>query len=186
MHIGQWDLGLKMMSLHDVPVHVVMLSEDPVEVSRYTDEARAMPNLRVHQTGSSPLLAVELMAALKRGEFVAIQGDRPAGSQVMDVEFFGAPTSLPTGPAQLAMATGAPIIPIFVLFDREDRFRLEMMPPMRFAGVPREQRRAGDEGPVREAMRRLAVMMEGVVRQYPDQWFNFYDIWPARSGKIDV
>lgn len=178
MHIGQWDLGLKMMSRYDVPVHVVMLSEDPAEVTRYADEARAMPNLKVHQTGGSPLLAVELMAALKRGEFVAIQADRPAGGNVMTVDLFGAPTRLPAGWAQLAMATGAPVLPIFVLFDRGDRYRVLTLPPFRFNGSGREQRRGGaSEDALREPMRRLAAMMETVVASYPDQWFNFYDVW---------
>ena len=174
LHIGQWDLGLKLLSRFDVPVHVVMLSEDPREVTRYAEAARSWTRLQVHQMGESPLLAVRLMAALKRGEVVAIQIDRPAGPNVMRVDFFGAPTPLPTGPVSLALATGAPVLPVFVLFDRKDRFRLLSVPPLRF-----ERDRTQDEVLQTErGLRRLVEVMESVVSRHPDQWFNFYDVWP--------
>jgi KDO2-lipid IV(A) lauroyltransferase len=171
MHIGQWDLGLKLLSRLDVPVHVVMFHEDAQEVTRYADAARAWPKLRVHRMGSSRMLAVELAAALRRGELVAIQIDRPIGPNVVPVEFFGAVTSLPAGPVMLALATGAPVLPVFVLFDRDDRFRLVSLPPLRF-----ERDRGEDE--IQRGLRRLVEVMESIVARYPDQWFNFYDVWP--------
>lgn len=174
MHIGQWDLGLKLLSRFDVPVHVVMLLRDPREVTRYADEARSWTRLTVHQMGDSPLLAVQLMVALKRGEVVAIQIDRPVGPNVMRTDFFGAPTLLPTGPVMLALATGAPVLPVFVLFDRKNRFRVVSLPPMRF-----ERDGVQDETLQTErALRRLVQAMESIVSRYPDQWFNFYDVWP--------
>ena len=177
MHLGQWDLGLKLLSRFDVPVHVVMLSEDPQEVTRYAEAARTWAGLKVHSMADSSLLAIKLMMALKRGEVVAIQGDRPVGPNVMPMELFGETTMLPTGPVQLALATGAPLVPVFVLFDRKDRYRLLSYPPMTFA------REGGvDPDATAQAMRRLIEVMESVVSQYPDQWFNFYDVWPEPTG----
>ena len=177
-HLGHWDLGLKLLQICDRPVHAVMLSQDPVEVTRYADEARQNPHLRVHQMGSTPLLAVELMLALKRGEIVAIQTDRPVGQSVMSVPLFGAPTLLPTGPVELASATGAPILPVFILLDRSRRYRILTREPMRF-------QRSGSEAPeasMRSAMARMSAMLESVIVHYPDQWFNFYDVWARPDG----
>ncbi len=179
MHVGHWDLGLRLLTRHGLPVHVVMLSEESDEVSRYANEARALPNLTVHRMGSSPLLAVELMTALKRGEIVAVQADRPVGGNVMPTRLFGAETPLPTGPAQLAMATGAPVLPLFVLFETGGRYQLLAMSPMRFE----RGRGDGAKAALAAAMKHVAGMMESVLSRYPDQWFNFYDVWPvARAG----
>ncbi len=172
-HLGHWDLGLKLLQICDRPVHAVMLSQDPVEVTRYADEARQNPHLRVHQMGSTPLLAVELMLALKRGEIVAVQTDRPVGQNVMSVPLFGASTLLPTGPVELASATGAPILPVFILLDRSRRYRILTREPMRFQRSESET----PEASMRSAMARMAAMLESVITQYPDQWFNFYDVW---------
>jgi KDO2-lipid IV(A) lauroyltransferase len=176
MHIGHWDLGLKLLPAFGVPVHVVMLEEVPEEVSRFAREARESPLVRVHQMGRSPLLAVELMAALRRGELVAVQADRAAGRATALTELFGAEAPLPTGPVQLAMATGAPVLPLFVLFDGGGKHRLLALEPMRF-GL-----RAGGSNDMDEAMARVARMMESVLSRYPDQWFNFYDVWPSAAG----
>ena len=176
LHIGQWDIGLKLLSGFGVPVHVVMLSEDPREITRYADEARAWTQLRVHQMGASPLLALELMAALRRGEIVAVQIDRAVGANVMPMTLFGATTELPTGAAHLAMATGAPVLPTFVLLDRGTRYRLLSLPPLRFERNERESA-------LHDAMSGLVQAMEHVISRYPDQWFNFYDVWPQDSGE---
>ncbi len=173
MHVGQWDLGLRLLSRFDVPVHVVMRREAAPDVARYADELRAWARLQVHELGA-PTLAVTLVAALGRGEVVAIQLDRPLGAGVMRVPFFGAEADLPTGPIQLALAAGAPLLPMFVLLDRGPRYRLLALPPMRF------ERRTAD--PLRDGMARLVDMMESVVARYPDQWFNFYDVWPQPPG----
>jgi len=174
MHLGHWDLALKLLSRFDVPVHVVMLNEDPEEVRRFADEARAFPNLSVHQMGSSPLLGVELMTRLTHGEFVAIQADRPVGQNVIVTEFFGAPAPLPTGPVQLAMATGVPILPVYMLFDKGSTYRIHSLPRMHFARSGNQH----SDRDLREAMERMTDMMESVISRHPDQWFNFFDVWP--------
>lgn len=174
MHLGHWDLALKLLSRFNVPVHVVMLNEDPKEVTRFAEEARATPNLSVHQMGSSPLLGVELMTRLTRGEFVAIQADRPVGQNVIVTEFFGAPAPLPTGPVQLAMATGAPVLPVFMLFDKGNNYRIQSLPRMLFTRSGRDH----SDQDLREAMGRMTEMMESVISRHPDQWFNFFDVWP--------
>jgi KDO2-lipid IV(A) lauroyltransferase len=178
-HLGHWDLGLKLLQIFDLPVHVVMLSEDPAEVTRYAAEARDNPNLRVHQMGSSPLLAVDLMLALKRGEVVAIQTDRPVGQNVMSLPLFGAETQLPTGPVELAIVTGAPILPVFILFDRGRRYRILTHPPMRFE----RHGKADSETAVRSAMHQVATMLESVISENPDQWFSFYDVWSQPASQ---
>ena len=183
MHLGQWDLGLSLLGNLDVPVHVVMRPDEPLEVARMAAEARGMPGLRVHHVGASPLLGVELMAALTRGEIVAVQGDRAAGADVLPARLFGRDAPLPTGPVRLALATGAPIVPVFTLMAPGDRFRLLAFPPIQLARV----RGDGLDAAVREAMPRLASVMESVIVSHSDQWFNFYDVWPRDdAGRTEL
>ncbi|HKY31563.1 MAG TPA: lysophospholipid acyltransferase family protein [Candidatus Polarisedimenticolia bacterium] len=178
MHLGHWDLGLSLLRGLDVPVHVVMREDQPPEVARFAQQLRAGPRLHVHQSAGSPLLAVKLMAALTRGELVTVQADRAFGQGTLPVAFFGAEAPLPSGPVRLAMATGAPLLPIFTLMEPDGTYRLMALEPMLF------ERERGDrvERAVAEAMPRLARMMESVVSRHPDQWFNFFDVWPAAEA----
>ena len=60
-------------------------------------------------TRRHPTAMLPLVAALRRGEAVAMQGDRPLGTRGdAIVSFFGAPAAFPLGPFVLARAAGAP------------------------------------------------------------------------------
>ena len=56
---------------------------------------------------TSPMVGVELVAALRRGEIVAFQLDRAMGGRGDEsVPFFGAPATFPLGPFLIAAAAG--------------------------------------------------------------------------------
>jgi len=59
-----------------------------------------------------------------------------------------------------------PVIPAFCLLGPDYRYALKVAEPF---SVPR-----GGEA---EAARAWVAMLEGVVREHPTQWFNFFDIW---------
>ena len=172
-HLGQWDVGLRQLANTGLPVHVVMHETEAREVARHAGEVRQAPNVTVHQSRSSELLGLELALALRRGEVVAIQADRPLGEHDRPTPVFGAPLPLPTGPIRLARATGAPILPAFTVFEGPRRCRIEMGEPIR-VGAGR--------GPMAEeeldaSMRSVAEALERAIARHPDQWFCFYDAW---------
>ena len=76
-----------------------------------------------------PQLGMDLLDALRRGEVVALQGDRPrAGGRTVEARLFGRPFALPVGPAALARAAGVPIVPVFVLREGRLRYRCLLRP----------------------------------------------------------
>ena len=59
-----------------------------------------------------------------------------------------------------------PVVPAFCLLGADYRYTVKVAEPF---SVPR-----GGEA---EAARAWVEMLEGVVREHPTQWFNFFDIW---------
>jgi lauroyl/myristoyl acyltransferase len=117
----------------------------------------------------TPTAMVSLVAALRRGEVVALQGDRALGTRGDTLaDFFGAPTAFPRGPFVLARAAGVPVLPAFCLLAPDRRYTVSMAPPLRVT--------AGEEEMV---LARWVATLEGMVRRAPEQWFNFYDVWSA-------
>jgi predicted LPLAT superfamily acyltransferase len=66
---------------------------------------------------------------------------------------------------------------VFVLLDRGRFFRLLTLPALRFE-------RCGRAGPAQTvaALERVVQEMERVIARHPDQWFNFYDVWPETAS----
>jgi KDO2-lipid IV(A) lauroyltransferase len=169
MHLGQWDLALVALASLGVPITVVMRREDE-EASRFAAEARRAAGIRVAHAGDDPLMTIDLLAALRRNEIVALQGDRPYGPVTAAARMFGRVTPLPAGPAELAAASGAPLLPAALVFEGHRRLRLVFGEPLRVERGGAQDGRAALGGGVARAM-------EAIIRAYPDQWFNFYDVW---------
>ena len=117
----------------------------------------------------------EVFRILHRREILGLLVDwgyRPDG---IPVEFFGAWTRLPAGPAVLAAKSGATILPVAVQRKPNGRFRV-------FHGEPIEVP-STDPVEIRRATQRLAASLEEAIRGAPDQWHTFKPIWPATEAE---
>jgi KDO2-lipid IV(A) lauroyltransferase len=167
-HLGNWELGGRLLAgTVTRPTHVVVAPEQDPAVERF---------LRHHGgpvrfiSCTSPMDVLPLVAALRRNEGVALQGDRALGSRGDRLlPFFGAPAPFPLGPFVLARAAGAPVLPAFCLLRRDRRYTIVIGEPWT---VP-----AGGEA---DALVRWVGVLEAMVRRHPTQWFNFYDVWRPR------
>jgi lauroyl/myristoyl acyltransferase len=169
-HVGNWELAGRLLAGRAArTTHVVVAEEEAHELEQWV--RRDGDGVRF-VTRSRPTISVELVAALRRGEVVAVQGDRALGTRGdVLVPFFGKPAPFPLGPYLLASAVGAPMVPAFCLLGADRRYIIRVLEPIR---VPR----GGEE----EAARAWVALLEDVVREHPTQWFNFFDIWSPVSG----
>lgn len=109
--------------------------------------------------------------ALADGEIASLPGDRVFGSQkTVECTFFGEKAKFPAGPFVLAVQREAPVLTVFVMKEgrRDYKVLLDRLPESE--GKTRQER-------VQALADAYASILEKVVRQYPDQWYNFYDFW---------
>ena len=78
LHLGTWEMGLAHLAGMGYRVNVVLRPEDS-EGAVYEQEARRRAGVRVVPAGGSAWNGLDLLLCLRRGEIVAIQGDRPFG-----------------------------------------------------------------------------------------------------------
>ena len=169
-HVGSWELAGRLLALRAArPTHVVVADEEARAlepwVRRSGEGVRFVPRSR-------PTVSLDLLAALRRGDVVALQGDRALGNRGdMRVPFFGQPAPFPMGPFRLARASGVPIVPAFCVLDADYRYLVIVLEPL--SVMP-----GGEE----DAVRAWVARLEGIVRERPTQWFNFFDVWNPFDG----
>ena len=132
---------------------------------------RGIRFIYVDRDDASPLAIIEAVNALRRNEVLAILGDRDGSSNTIRIDFFGRPTNIPVGPAYLSLASGAPVIPVFVLLEK-GRYATIMEKPIFFHGGHGKHGSA-----IRSGMEKLLAVFERYIRAYPDQWYNYYEFW---------
>ncbi len=167
-HLGNWELGAAAMSSLDFPMLSIIQPHPNPRIHELYMRRRASRNHRVVLVGEA---ARPILRHLKDNGVVAVLGDRPYGEEGIRVEFFGREVTFPTGPARLALAAGAPLIPGFVLRRWDDSFRIFFRGPIEPPeGAPRDEQ-------VRHMVQEFARQLEGLVRENPTQWPTFYPIF---------
>jgi predicted LPLAT superfamily acyltransferase len=122
-------------------------------------------------------LALEIAAALKRGEWIGFLSDRyTRADRTEQIEFLGDKASFPTGPCVIAGIFKAPLITVFPLYI-EGRYEIYCEILSESVAMPRAQRQAA----IQEYLERFVRQLEKHVRLAPYNWFNFFDYW----GKHD-
>lgn len=121
------------------------------------------------QPDMSHLFAVN--EALSRHETVSMPADRIVGSRkTMTVSLLGAKARLPMGPFAVATMRGLEAIAVNVMKTSAWRYTVYVSPLPYDRAAPR-----------REQMQQLAdtyaAELERILRQYPEQWYNFFEFW---------
>jgi phosphatidylinositol dimannoside acyltransferase len=176
-HLGAWEVGSAVPAARDgLRVHVVREEEtDPKAQSFIAELIRSRSDglYTTHFAGADdPHLGVALLEALRRGEVVALQADRPRTTgRSAQGRLFGRPFPLPIGPAALARAAGVPLVPVFVTREGRLRYRCSIRPPIEVA------RTSDRQADLEAALERVAGELEAAIRRTPYQWFCFRRLW---------
>jgi KDO2-lipid IV(A) lauroyltransferase len=179
IHLGNWELGGLGLAEKGYRMNILTFREPDEKVNLQREairRERGVNFIYVDREATSSLAIVEAVSALNRNEVLAILGDRDGSSHTMPIDFFGRPTPIPLGAAYLALASGAPVIPVFVPLEG-DRYAAIMEEPIFFRAE-----RAEREQVIREGTQQILRVFERYIRSYPDQWYNFFDYWaPEKS-----
>ena len=170
-HVGNWEMGAVTLRQHDLVPAVVGQAELDPNVQQMRQQLRERLGVESIDIGSSMATAFKVRAAVERGRAVAQLVDRAYPEDRVIVPFFGKATPFLRSPALLARFCGCPILPGFFLRNQDGSYFNVWGEPL---GA--DPSLSPDEDAVR-IMSRVAADLEGVVRRYPTQWFNFYRFW---------
>lgn len=164
-HVGNWELGglLIAAAMPGRPMAAVALAAPGGRIVRFREDLRARFGIEtIYLDSTAPFF---IHAILKRNGIVFMLAERNYTPEGVQVPFLGEEVSFPSGPARVALATGAPILTAFCLLN-PDGTTTAMIGPC--APSP------GAADPVRDLTAQMAGSLEGIIRRTPEQWFNFF------------
>ena len=178
IHFGNWDLGAAALAAYDYPINAIA---DTFRYEPMNDLVQgSRKRLGMHVIGHDRL-GPTVFKALRRGEMLAMLVDVPSPETQILVDFFGAPASVSSAAARIALRTNAWVVPAVVLRGPQDDMIIR---PIIDPSLRDFQPSGDEQHDVVELTQRIVTSIESTIRDYPDQWFIFRRMWPRRIAPV--
>jgi predicted LPLAT superfamily acyltransferase len=173
-HVGCWQVALS--ALHFLKIHVNMVihrEEGDVDRHFFEHQSTQWPHRIIDPDGFLGG-TLEMIDVLKKGEALCIMGDRLFGNlkNTLSLKFFNENALFPFSAMKIASASGAPVVILFPYKKGVTEFGLDLAKIIR---VPEGLGRSGDN--YLPYMKEYVQALENFTKEYPFQFFNFYDMW---------
>ncbi|HKJ71007.1 MAG TPA: lysophospholipid acyltransferase family protein [Gammaproteobacteria bacterium] len=174
-HLGNWELLGHLLPHYGLsPFHVVYRPLDNPLLDRHLRANRERHGARAidRNNASRPILQ-----ALRRGETVAMLNDQNTpGTGRVRLPFLGEEARVPTALARFARRTDSPILPVFLLREGPERFRLVALEPIEPGRYP------DSEAGLRDLTAETVAATEAAIARAPAQWFWVHRRWRSKHA----
>jgi KDO2-lipid IV(A) lauroyltransferase len=171
-HFGNWDMGGAILARYH-PVSAVAETFSDEQLNQLLQNQRREKGIGIIPMEGS---ARPILRLLQQNQFAAIVVDRPvAVDQGTEVTFFGRKTYVPSGPAALALKSGAAIVPGFVWYGHHDEFYARAFRPI----FPQQGKNIERAAEISRLTQCIYDVLEVMIREWPTQWYMFRQFWPS-------
>lgn len=167
-HLGNWELMGAFLMLHGIKGAVIAKRIYYEKFNQILVNLRAKVKLKTFYQDTSPR---QLLRMLRENYSLGILADQDVDRyEGIFVSFLGRPAYTLTTPVKLALASGAPLVPAF-LVKTGDRYRFLVEEPIFI------EAKANKDETVREYTQRWSQVVEDKIREFPDQWAWMHPRW---------
>ncbi len=167
-HLGNWELPALAAVAHGLDAATLYRRPNISSANRIIEEMRAVKMGTLIPAGrDAPLRLAE---ALQKGQHVAMLVDQYFTNGV-DVTFFGRKTKANPTLARLLRQIECPVHGVRIIRLPGDRFRAELSEEVK------PVRDASGQIDVQGTMQAVTSVVEGWIREYPDQWLWLHRRW---------
>lgn len=172
-HFGNWELLAAGFRLEGYPGVTIGRKIYFDKYDKYLNYLRKTHDVNVIYRDDSPR---KMLKILKENKILGIVADQDVDSvEGVFVDFFGKPAYTPAGPAALAKATGAALVPALIL--RRDGYHSLIVEE------PVELTDTGDkEKDLVENTQKWSNVIESYIRRYPEQWVWMHKRWKTKKA----
>lgn len=174
-HIGNWDM-LGLWGARRMKLTIISKDLRGAGVNRFWMEARARCGLQIVPAHNSYRACISV---LRKNEILGfILDQNMTRMEGIFVDFFGKPACTTAGLAFMAAHSQAPIVPAFMIREPDGSHRIEIHPAIE----PPPNR---DAETLRAATQHYTSVIEGVIRQVPDQWIWMHRRWRTQPLPVE-
>jgi len=174
-HFGNFPLMMLYFAERGYDVYCIMRHTRDPEFDKYLYKRREEKGLKSIYTQPRRESVVKSLKALRNNALLFIPVDQNFGaSGGVYVDFFGKKAATAPGPAVFSERTGAPIVPMFIIRDGNDKHKIIIEKPLEL------EIKDGDQKTTQYNMARITAIVEKYIRKYPHEWAWMHRRWKTQ------
>ncbi len=181
-HMGNWDHTGAWGTLVHAPVTAIAERLEPERLFQRFVAYRESIGIRIYPIGQPNVIDTLADELRTEGRIVALVADRDLTARGVSVTFFGEETRMPAGPANLALRTGAPLIPATLWYDGPTAVARMHSPVAIPPGAPtgdRASTQPGYDAAVTHMTQQMADVLAEGIAAHPTDWHMLQKLWLA-------
>ena len=168
-HYGNWEfIAMSVASQIGLPFSVIVKPLRNTLVYEWINKNRTRFGNEIVPLGISIRKTYQ---TLKEKKITAMVADQRGPREGVKVNFFNKQVPVYTGPAALALKTGAPIIYGIPVRDKNYKYKTELI-EISQSDLPKDE-----EGKIKELSQRHTSYLEKKIRENPEQWLWMHKRW---------
>jgi len=173
-HFGTWEMSHIALPFKGFPYTGIAREQKPYLLNELLDKHRESGGCRIISKGPA---VKEAFRALKSNRIVGMLVDQDAGKNGVLVDLFGRKASWNPGVMDMALKTGAVILPGFAAREKGPYIRFKVFDPIKLP-------ESGDrEEIIKEGFRQYISCLEEMIKAYPDQWLWQHRRWKSTPSR---
>lgn len=178
-HFGAYDVAGIAVASH-CPVHLIVETIKDPKMDRMWQEQRRELGMEVLRIEKTPR---QFLRVLQENGMVAVAIDRPVPpGEGVPITFFGRRCWVPGGIAQIALKSGAAVVPGFCMYDEN----YSSIYQLAAADIIYPEHTSDKRADAIRLTQRMFDALEVFIRQRPDQWAMFRAFWPETESEASV
>lgn len=176
-HFGNFPLMLLKLAQEGYKTHAIIRPARDQAIEKRFLKQRSQWGLNTIYSHPRRECVETSLKALRHNELLFIPLDQNFGSGGgVFVEFFGQQAATATGPVVFAMRTQAPIVPMFVVRQKDDTHKIIIEPPLQL------EESADDKEMIQHNTAKITQVIERYIRKYPQEWGWMHRRWKSRPA----
>jgi len=174
-HMGNWEIAGELLKRLDIKVNILMYENEKANIKALLDSVQSEKTMNIITLSEDMSHIIAIKNAMDNNELVVIHGDRFAdGSPFIQAELMGQSAKFPYGPYYLIARFNKPVSFVFAFKETNKHYHFYATAAKRYPKVKKISDRKEISAQI---LNDYIPHLESKIKQYPHQWFNFYDFW---------
>jgi predicted LPLAT superfamily acyltransferase len=170
-HVGNWEIAGHLLKRLETTINIVLFDGEREQIKEYLDGITGKRNVKMIVIKNDLSHIYAISDALANNELVCMLADRfVEGNKTLTTDFLGAKAHFPMGPFVLAAKFKVPISYVFAVKESPTHYHF-------FASEIQEYGHLKKDVIMQTMLNDFVAQLENKVKNYPEQWFNYYDFW---------